>query len=50
MPDMGRRNGRDERHGGARVTGPQIAAMTVLTLIDAGAGIIVATLFGRWAM
>jgi hypothetical protein len=32
------------------VTGPQIAAMTVLTLIMLGAGIIVATLFGRWAM
>jgi hypothetical protein len=31
-------------------TPPQIVAMTVLTLLALGAGIIVATLFGRWAM
>lgn len=41
MPDMAR---------AANVTGPQIAAMTVLTLIMLCAGIIVATLFGRWNM
>jgi hypothetical protein len=35
---------------GPRVTGPQIVAMTALTLLMLGAGIIVATLFGRWAM
>lgn len=33
-----------------QVTGPQIAAMTVLTLIMLCAGIVVATLFGRWSM
>lgn len=33
-----------------RVTKPQIAAMTVLTLLMLGAGIVVASLFGRWAM
>jgi len=31
-------------------TVPQIAAMTTLTLLALGAGIILATLFGRWAM
>ena len=35
---------------GSRATRPQIIAMTVLTLVMLGAGIIVATLFGRWAM
>jgi hypothetical protein len=35
---------------GARATGPQIADMSVLTLLMLGVGIIVATLFGRWAM
>jgi len=35
---------------GSRATRPQIIAMTVLTLVLLGAGIIVATLFGRWAM
>lgn len=35
---------------GANATIPQIVAMTVLTLLLLGAGIIVATLFGRWAM
>ena len=52
MPDMGHdaMAGMSGMAAGARVTGPQIAAMTVLTLIMLGAGIIVATLFGRWAM
>lgn len=35
---------------GSDVTPPQIVAMTVLTLILLGAGIIIATLFGRWTM
>lgn len=35
---------------GPDVTPPQIVAMTVLTLILLGAGIIIATLFGRWTM
>jgi hypothetical protein len=35
---------------GSRATRPQIVAMTVLTLLMLGAGIIAATLFGRWAM
>ena len=52
MPDMGHdaMAGMSGMAAGARVTGPQIAAMTVLTLLMLGAGIIVATLFGRWAM
>ena len=52
MPDMGHdaMAGMSGMAAGARVTGPQIAAMTVLTLIMLGAGIIGATLFGRWAM
>lgn len=36
--------------GGSGATRPQIAAMTVLTLLALGGGIIVATLFGRWTM
>jgi hypothetical protein len=36
--------------GSMAATPPQIVAMTVLTLVALGAGIIVATLFGRWAM
>lgn len=35
---------------GSRATRPQIIAMTVLTLVMLSAGIIVATLFGSWAM
>ena len=31
-------------------TSPQIVAMTVLTLLALGGGIIVATVYGRWAM
>ncbi len=52
MPDMGHdaMAGMSDMATGARVTTPQIVAMTVLTLVMLGAGIIVATLFGRWAM
>lgn len=52
MPDMGHdaMAGMSDMAMGARVTTPQIVAMTVLTLVMLGAGIIVATLFGRWAM
>ena len=52
MPDMGHdaMAGMSGMATGARVTAPQIVAMTVLTLLMLGAGIIVATLFGRWAM
>ena len=35
---------------GSRATPPQIAAMAMLTLVMLGAGVVVATLFGRWAM
>ena len=52
MPDMGHdtMTGMSGMATGARVTGPQIAAMTVLTLIMLGAGIVIATLLGRWTM
>lgn len=40
----------EEMAAGPGATPPQIVAMTVLTLLALGAGIIVATLFGRWAM
>lgn len=39
-----------EGMGGMAATPPQIVAMTVLTLLMLGAGIILATLFGRWVM
>jgi hypothetical protein len=35
---------------GPRVTRPQIVAMTVLTLVMLGAGVVFATLLGRWTM
>ena len=35
---------------GPGATAPQIVAMTVLTLIALAGGIIVATVYGRWAM
>lgn len=35
---------------GPGATKPQIVAMTVLTLLALGAGIIIATVFGRWSM
>ena len=52
MPDMGHdaMAGMSGMATGTRATAPQIVAMTVLTLLMLGAGIIVATLFGRWAM
>lgn len=52
MPGMGQNamDGMNDMAAQTRVTKPQIAAMTVLTLLMLGAGIIVATLFGRWAM
>ncbi|MCH4894929.1 DUF4396 domain-containing protein [Sphingomonas sp. SFZ2018-12] len=52
LPDMGHdaMAGMSGMATATRVTTPQIAAMTVLTLVMLGAGIIVATLFGRWAM
>lgn len=42
--------GMQDMTAGPGATSPQIAALTVLTLLALGAGIIVATLFGRWAM
>lgn len=51
MPDMGHEAmaGMSGMTTASRVTGAQITAMTVLTLVMLGAGIIVATVFGRWA-
>jgi hypothetical protein len=34
----------------SKATTAQILAMTILTLLTLGAGIIIATLSGRWAM
>jgi hypothetical protein len=52
MPEMehGAMAGMDGMTPGGGATLPQIAAMTVLTLLALGAGIIIATLFGRWTM
>jgi hypothetical protein len=52
MPGMeqGAMSGMAGMNAGPRATLTQIAAMTVLTLLALGAGIIVATLLGRWAM
>ncbi|MDE0877213.1 MAG: DUF4396 domain-containing protein [Sphingomonas bacterium] len=52
MPGMehGTMQGMNDMATGSRATRPQIIAMTVLTLVMLSAGIIVATLFGSWAM
>lgn len=54
MPMRGMSHGAMDGMGdmaeGSGATRPQIAAMTVLTLLLLGAGIIVATLFGQWTM
>jgi hypothetical protein len=52
MPEMkhGTMAGMEGMTTGAGATPSQIAAMTVLTLLALGAGIIMATLFGRWNM
>ena len=52
MPGMehGTMQGMNDMATGSRATRPQIIAMTVLTLVMLGAGVIIATLFGRWAM
>lgn len=42
--------GMDDMTAGAGATSPQIVAMTVLTLLALGGGIIIATVYGRWAM
>ena len=39
-----------EMVAGPKVTGPQIIGMSVLTLLALGTGVIIATIFGRWAM
>ena len=46
----GTMSGMDGMAAGSGATPPQIVAMTVLTLILLGGGIIIATLFGRWTM
>lgn len=48
--DSGGMAGMEGMAKGSGATPPQIAAMTVLTLVALGAGIILATIFGRWAM
>lgn len=52
MPEMahGTMAGMEGMVAGPGASTPQITAMTVLTLLALGAGIIVATLFGRWTM
>lgn len=52
MPGMahGGMPGMPEMGAGPGATTPQTVAMTVLTILALCAGIIVATLFGRWAM
>ena len=52
MPEMkpGAMAGMEGMAAGPGATSPQIVAMTVLTLLALGGGIIIATLFGRWAM
>ena len=52
MPAMkhGAMTGMEEMAAGPGATAPQIMAMTVLTLLALGGGIIVATVFGRWTM
>jgi hypothetical protein len=42
--------GMDGKAANPVATSPQIAAMTVLTLLALSAGVIIATLFGSWAM
>ena len=48
--DRGGMAGMESMGSDPGATVPQIAAMTTLTLLALGAGIILATLFGRWAM
>ncbi len=55
MPAMARGGmagmaGMADMAAGPGATKPQIVAMTVLTLLALGAGIIIATVFGRWSM
>lgn len=52
MPEMARgaMQGMRDIAAGMGATPPQIVAMTVLTLVALGAGILVATFFGRWTM
>ena len=52
MPEMkpGAMAGMEGMAAGPGATPPQIVAMTALTLLALGGGIIIATLFGRWAM
>ena len=42
--------GMEDMVAGSGATPPQIVAMTVLTLLALGGGIIIATVYGRWAM
>jgi hypothetical protein len=52
MPEMkpGAMAGMEGMASGPSATAPQIVAMTVLTLLALGGGIIIATVFGRWSM
>jgi hypothetical protein len=52
MPEMAHAAmpGMDGKAANPVATSPQIAAMTVLTLLALSAGVIIATLFGSWAM
>ena len=52
MPAMkhGAMTSMEEMAAGPGANAPQIMAMTVLTLLALGGGIIIATVFGRWAM
>lgn len=46
----GAMEGMADMTAGAGATTPQIVAMTVLTLLALGAGVVVATVFGRWVI
>ena len=52
MPEMkpGAMAGMEDMTAGPGATPPQIVAMTVLTMLALGGGIIIATVYGRWAM